>query len=135
MCGEERTGRTGLIYIVSGVGASLFSAVFIAGMISVGASGALFGLYGAIVSDVIVNWWVDAPLFGFITAICFSPSLFCCRSDSAENHTLPTWTSRRSLMDKPLTILIVLLVNAAINLAIGLLPFVDNFAHVSSRRL
>lgn len=44
------------IFIVSGVFSMLASAVFVPGYITVGASGAEFGLLGALIADVCVNW-------------------------------------------------------------------------------
>ncbi|KAJ6358484.1 hypothetical protein OIU76_000234 [Salix suchowensis] len=59
--------------------------------ISVGASGALFGLLGAMLSELITNW---------------------------------------SIYTNKAAALFTLLVITAINLAIGILPHVDNFAHI-----
>lgn len=46
----------GLLFVISGFGGSLLSALFIQSNISVGASGALFGLLGAMLSELITNW-------------------------------------------------------------------------------
>lgn len=48
--------RIGLIYLISGFGGSVLSSLFIQNRISVGASGALFGLLGAMLSELITNW-------------------------------------------------------------------------------
>ncbi|XVF76644.1 hypothetical protein PTKIN_Ptkin13bG0283100 [Pterospermum kingtungense] len=83
--------RVGLLYIISGFGGSLLSALFIQSNISVGASGALFGLLGGMLSELITNWTIYAnKVASFLT----------------------------------------LLVIIAINLAVGILPHVDNFAHI-----
>ncbi|KAA8516419.1 hypothetical protein F0562_016712 [Nyssa sinensis] len=83
--------RIGLLYLISGFGGSLFSALFIQSNISVGASGALFGLLGGMLSELITNWTIYAnKVAAFLT----------------------------------LVIIIV------INLAVGILPHVDNFAHI-----
>ncbi|CAL1361291.1 unnamed protein product [Linum trigynum] len=83
--------RIGLVYVLSGFGGSLMSALFLELGISVGASGALFGLLGAMLSELITNWTIYAnKLAAFSTLV-----------------------------------IIVLL-----NLAVGLLPHVDNFAHI-----
>ncbi|KAF3449187.1 hypothetical protein FNV43_RR09915 [Rhamnella rubrinervis] len=83
--------KVGLLYLVSGFGGSLLSALFIQSNISVGASGALFGLLGGMLSELITNWTIYASkLAAFIT-------------------------------------LVVIIV---INLAVGILPHVDNFAHI-----
>ncbi|PON58350.1 Peptidase S54, rhomboid [Parasponia andersonii] len=84
-------GRVGLIYLISGLGGSILSSLFIQRNISVGASGALFGLLGAMLSELLTNWTI--------------------------------YTNKAAA-------LITLIVIIAINLAIGILPHVDNFAHI-----
>ncbi|PHU06855.1 hypothetical protein BC332_23344 [Capsicum chinense] len=83
--------RIGLLYIIAGLGGSLFSALFIKSNISVGASGALFGLLGSMLSELIINWTIYA---------------------------------------NKIAVLATLVVIIVINLAVGLLPHVDNFAHI-----
>lgn len=51
-----RAGKVGLVYLVSGLGGSILSVLFIRNGVSVGASGALFGLLGAMLSELITNW-------------------------------------------------------------------------------
>lgn len=48
----------GIIYLLSGLGGSILSALFLQNNnnISVGASGALFGLLGAMLSELLTNW-------------------------------------------------------------------------------
>lgn len=50
--------RVGFIYLLSGIGGSILSALFIQRSISVGASGALFGLLGAMLSELLTNWTI-----------------------------------------------------------------------------
>ncbi|KAJ0043039.1 hypothetical protein Pint_17400 [Pistacia integerrima] len=90
---EQQFGfvRIGIIYLLAGFGGSVLSSLFIGDSISVGASGALFGLLGAMLSELITNW---------------------------------------SLYTNKAAALVTLLVIIAINLAIGILPHVDNFAHI-----
>ncbi|KAK3409980.1 hypothetical protein EUGRSUZ_J02047 [Eucalyptus grandis] len=83
--------RIGLLYVISGFGGSLLSALFIQSSISVGASGALFGLLGSMLSELITNWTIYA---------------------------------------NKLAALLTLIVIVIINLAMGILPHVDNFAHI-----
>ncbi|GMI97113.1 RHOMBOID-like 1 [Hibiscus trionum] len=85
--------RIGLLYLISGFGGSLMSSLFIrSGIhISVGASGALFGLLGSMLSELITNWTIYANKFAAL-----------------------------------LTLVLVII----INLATGVLPHVDNFAHI-----
>jgi membrane associated rhomboid family serine protease len=52
--------RIGLVYLISGLGGSLMSALFIWSSVSVGASGALFGLIGSMLSELITNWTLYA---------------------------------------------------------------------------
>jgi hypothetical protein len=90
---EQQFGfiRIGLIYLISGFGGSILSALFLQKSISVGASGALLGLMGAMLSELLTNW-----------------------------------TIYKSKLCALLSFLFII----AINLAIGLLPWVDNFAHI-----
>ncbi|CAM0149584.1 unnamed protein product [Urochloa decumbens] len=85
--------RVGLVYLVSGFGGSLMSALFLqqSGRVSVGASGALFGLIGSMLSELITNW---------------------------------------SLYANKVAALVSLLAVIVLNLALGILPRVDNFAHI-----
>ncbi|XP_028088635.1 RHOMBOID-like protein 2 isoform X3 [Camellia sinensis] len=57
---EQQFGfvRIGIIYLLSGFGGSILSALFLQKSISVGASGALFGLLGAMLSELITNWTI-----------------------------------------------------------------------------
>ena len=52
--------RIGFLYVISGFGGSLLSALFIQSGISVGASGALFGLLGGMLSELLINWTIYA---------------------------------------------------------------------------
>ncbi|XP_052182888.1 RHOMBOID-like protein 3 isoform X1 [Diospyros lotus] len=90
---EQQFGfvRVGIIYLLSGFGGSVLSSLFIRNSISVGASGALFGLLGAMFSELITNWTI--------------------------------YTNKAAAL---LTLLVIVI----INLAIGILPHVDNFAHI-----
>ncbi|KAH7531129.1 hypothetical protein ACOSP7_027422 [Xanthoceras sorbifolium] len=90
---EQQFGfvRIGIIYLLSGFGGSVLSSLFLRNSISVGASGALFGLLGAMLSELITNW---------------------------------------TLYTNKAAALLTLLVIIAINLVIGILPHVDNFAHI-----
>ncbi|KAJ0048446.1 hypothetical protein Pint_16069 [Pistacia integerrima] len=90
---EQQFGflRVGLIYLLSGFGGSILSSLFIQHNISVGASGALFGLLGAMLSELLTNW---------------------------------------SIYTNKAAALLTLVVIIAINLAVGILPHVDNFAHI-----
>nr|AWA45176.1 Rhomboid-like protein [Saccharum spontaneum] len=91
---EQQFGfvRIGVIYLISGFGGSVLSALFLrSNYISVGASGALFGLLGSMLSELIMNW---------------------------------------TIYSNKAAAIITLLFIIAINLAIGILPHADNFAHI-----
>ncbi|KAJ8756177.1 hypothetical protein K2173_024724 [Erythroxylum novogranatense] len=66
---EEEFGflRIGLLYILSGFGGSLMSSLSTKPIISVGASGALLGLLGAMLSELIINWTIYANKCAAIT--------------------------------------------------------------------
>lgn len=80
----------GVIYMASGIFASIMSALFAAEFVTVGASGAIMGLLGAMLGEIIQNWGVhDSPCGSLMTVgIC-----------------------------------------AVVQLALGTMPSVDNFAH------
>ncbi|KAL6859386.1 hypothetical protein ACP4OV_017645 [Aristida adscensionis] len=91
---EQQFGlvRIGPIYMLSGFGGSVLSALFLHNnYISVGASGALFGLLGSMLSELFMNWTI--------------------------------YTNKAAAI---MTLLFI----TAINLAIGILPHADNFAHI-----
>ncbi|GBG65529.1 hypothetical protein CBR_g51123 [Chara braunii] len=50
--------RTALVYLLSAAGGSLMSGLLLYNNISVGASGALFGLLGANLAELIINWGI-----------------------------------------------------------------------------
>ncbi|CAH1453914.1 unnamed protein product [Lactuca virosa] len=57
---EQQFGflRVGLIYLLSRFEGSILSSLFLQNNISVGASGALFGLLGTMLSELITNWTI-----------------------------------------------------------------------------
>ena len=85
------TPRMIVLYMLSGIGGNIFSALMATRNVSVGASSALFGFYGMLLVDLIQNW----PLLA---------------------------TPKRDLF--------FLLLNLVLSLAVGVLPFVDNYAHI-----
>ncbi|KAL1096421.1 hypothetical protein V6Z11_D06G222300 [Gossypium hirsutum] len=82
--------HAGVIHLLANIG-SVLSSLFIQRSISVGASGALFGLLGAMLSELLTNWTI--------------------------------YTNKAAA-------LITLTVIIVINLAVRILPHVDNFAHI-----
>ncbi|RWR77380.1 RHOMBOID-like protein 3 [Cinnamomum micranthum f. kanehirae] len=63
--------RIGILYVVSGFGGSLISSISIGKSISVGASGALFGFLGAMLSELITNWSNYANKFAALSTLLF----------------------------------------------------------------
>lgn len=122
------TVRIGLLYVISGFGGSLFSALFIQSNISVGASGALFGLLGGMLSELITNWamYANKVLFEML-----SIELWISKMNVATvsyivglSNYIQLWWSVQ------IAAFVTLVVIIAINLAVGILPHVDNFAHI-----
>ncbi|CAM6106215.1 unnamed protein product [Calypogeia fissa] len=88
--------KVAIIYLLGGFGGSLLSALFLQKQISVGASGALMGLLGATISEMLMNWSTE---------------------NGANNYQ-----RGKSLA--------ALLLTLTVNLTFGLMPHVDNFAHI-----
>ena len=87
-----------LLFVVPGIGGTILSAIFLPNMISVGASGGIFGLIGACLADIYMNWGL----------------LFNKFVNGKQNHG-------------HIFVLLVLLMDIVVNSLIGLTPFVDNF--------
>ena len=50
--------RTGLIYLISGMGGNLFAAIFVPERPQVGAAGAIYGLLAVQIVDLVQSWSV-----------------------------------------------------------------------------
>ncbi|KAL6006314.1 hypothetical protein ACLOJK_040361 [Asimina triloba] len=112
--------RIGLLYLLSGFGGSLASALStqIHKSISVGASGALFVSVGTEFLDNLKNIWFNQ---GHLT-IKFQ---FAHQQHVQEKY-LERWQDATVKNAALLTLVIII----AINLAVGLVPHVDNSAHI-----
>ncbi|KAK3447236.1 hypothetical protein EUGRSUZ_A02806 [Eucalyptus grandis] len=90
---EQQFGfvRIGIVFLLSGFGGSVLSAVFNPNYITVGASGALFGLLGAMLSELFTNW---------------------------------------TLYTNKAAALVTLAFVIAVNIALGILPHVNNLANI-----
>lgn len=91
-----------IIYVIPAIGGNILSAIFLPEYISVGASGGIFGLIGACIADIVLNW-----------SLLFSKNV----TDSKGKI-------------KHISILIWLLLDIVFNSILGLTPFVDNFTHM-----
>lgn len=96
------TVATAIIFIISAIGGTILSAIFLPEYITVGASGGIFGLIGACLSDIIMNW---KHLF----------SDFVTENGGRNNHLL---------------VVVLLILDILLNCLIGLTPYVDNFTHL-----
>lgn len=92
------------LFVISAVGGNILSAVFQPWVISVGASGGIFGLIGICWSDVIVNWDLM-----FLSVHGLEGKQNWC-----QMIQFWLWIS----------------VDTIINCLVGLTPYIDNFAHL-----
>ena len=92
-----------ILFCIPAVGGTILSAIFLPQYITVGASGGIFGLIGACLSDIIMNWKL----------------LFC-------DFVTENGTKHRHAM-----VVVFLLMDIALNCIIGLTPYVDNFTRES----
>ncbi|CAK8576068.1 unnamed protein product [Lathyrus sativus] len=62
---EKKFGfvRIGLVYVISGLGGNLLCVLFLQSIIYVGASGAILGLLGGMLLELLTNWKVDTHKF------------------------------------------------------------------------
>jgi len=68
--------KIGVLYLLSGFGGSLLSILHLGdakapNTVSVGASGALFGLLGAMLSELLTNWTI------YLNKVLYN-DIFCC---------------------------------------------------------
>ena len=91
-----------IFFIIPAIGGTILSAIFLPEYITVGASGGIFGLIGACLSDIVVNW-----------KLLFSD--FVNKNGKKSTHA---------------TIVALLVLDIFLNTIIGLTPFVDNFTHL-----
>eukprot|EP00978_Attheya_sp_CCMP212_P019529 scaffold54850_cov60-Attheya_sp.AAC.3 len=88
-----------ILFVIPAIGGTILSAIFLPQFISVGASGGIFGLIGACLSDIVMNW--NLLFSGFVN---------------------PDGQSSQHVM-----VLVFLFLDIVVNCALGLTPFVDNF--------
>ena len=93
-----------ILFIIPAVGGTILSALFLPEYISVGASGGIFGLIGACVADILINW-----------RLLFSKHVNNTKDGTRFRH---------------IKVLMYLLFDIVINCLVGLTPFVDNFTHL-----
>ena len=92
------------LFFFSDVFGTILSCIFLPDYQSVGASGGLFGLLGGIFADIFCNW-----------SLLFNKELNGHQEESVKRNFF---------------VLMVLMFELFIHFSIGLLPLVDNFAHI-----
>lgn len=95
--------NTTLIFLISGVGGNILSAIFLPQYISVGASGGIFGLIGACLADIMLNW-----------NILFLKS----SEDDEKTRSRNIWA------------IVWITVELIVNILLGTTPYIDNFTHL-----
>jgi membrane associated rhomboid family serine protease len=88
-----------VLFIIPAVGGTILSAIFLPEYITVGASGGIFGLIGACLSDIIMNW----------------------------KHLFSDFVTEDGKRGRHVLVVVCLFFDIALNCLIGLTPFVDNF--------
>jgi membrane associated rhomboid family serine protease len=88
-----------ILFIIPAVGGTILSAIFLPEYITVGASGGIFGLIGACLSDIIMNW----------------------------KHLFSDFVNEDGKRNRHVLVVVCLFLDIALNCLIGLTPFVDNF--------
>ena len=93
------TLATAILFIIPAIGGTILSAIFLPEYITVGASGGIFGLIGACLSDIIMNW----------------------------KHLFSDFVTENGKRNSHLLVVVFLILDIALNCLIGLTPYVDNF--------
>jgi membrane associated rhomboid family serine protease len=88
-----------ILFIIPAVGGTILSAIFLPEYITVGASGGIFGLIGACLSDIIMNW----------------------------KHLFSDFVTEDGKRGRHVLVVVCLVFDIVLNCLIGLTPFVDNF--------
>mmetsp|Transcript_3503 Transcript_3503/g.5338 ORF Transcript_3503/g.5338 Transcript_3503/m.5338 type:complete len:601 (+) Transcript_3503:205-2007(+) len=91
-----------ILFVIPAIGGVILSAIFLPQYITVGASGGIFGLIGACLADIIMNW-----------KLLFSDFV----NENGKKH--------RHVM-----VVVFLIADIVLNCIIGLTPYVDNFTHL-----
>ena len=98
------TLATAIIFIISAIGGTLLSAIFLPEYITVGASGGIFGLIGACLADIMMNW----------------------------KHLFSDFVTENGRRNSHLLVVVFLILDILLNCLIGLTPYVDNFTRKCS---
>ena len=96
-----------VLFFVPAIGGTIISAIFLPQFITVGASGGIFGLVGACLADITMNW-----------NLLFSEYV----NENGKRH-------------KHVMVIFLLVLDIALSSIIGLTPYVDNFTHLGGMSL
>lgn len=96
-----------ILFVIPAIGGTILSAIFLPEYITVGASGGIFGLIGACLSDIMMNWKL----------------LFC------------DFVTENGKKHRHVMVVVFLFLDIALNCIIGLTPYVDNFTRKSKLTL
>lgn len=112
--------RIGAIYILSALTGGLVAALFLQDRPSVASSAALFGLLGATLSGLILNWNVYSKkvLNGTICIYFLTDHIFFAQTNGLSSANVQFAT------------LIVFVTILMLNFTLGLMPLVNNFSNI-----
>jgi membrane associated rhomboid family serine protease len=96
-----------ILFVIPAIGGTILSAIFLPDYITVGASGGIFGLIGACLSDIVMNWKL----------------LFC------------DFVTENGKKHRHVMVVVLLLLDIVLNCIIGLTPYVDNFTRKSKNNV
>ena len=101
---EHGSVVTGVLFVVSALGGTILAGIFLPKHIIVGASGGIFGLIGACLADIIMNWWL----------------LFNRRVNKNDLATRA----------RNIRVVTFLVLDILLMCSLGFVPLIDNFAHM-----
>lgn len=90
------------LFVLPAIGGNMLSAIFLPDYVTVGSSGGIFGLIGACLADITMNW-----------------KLLFCNVVNKDGRKM-----------KHAMVVVFLVLDIVLNMIIGLTPFVDNFTHL-----
>lgn len=88
-----------ILFLIPAIGGTILSAIFLPEYVTVGASGGIFGLIGACLSDIIMNW----------------------------KHLFSDVVNENGKRNRHVIVVVFLILDIVLNCVIGLTPYVDNF--------
>jgi membrane associated rhomboid family serine protease len=101
------TVAASLLFTMPAIGGTILSAIFLPDYVTVGASGGIFGLIGACLADIIMNW----------------------------KHLFSDVVNENRKRNRHVMVVIFLFLDIALNCVIGRTPYVDNFTRKSSAEM